>query len=224
MIFNVITLFPKMFDAIKNEGVIARAEKNNIIKINTFQLRDFTKNKYKNVDDAPYGGGGGMVMQVEPIRNCIQEIKKNNASTITIYMSPQGQKLTHNLAIDIAKKHNITILCGRYEGVDQRIIDYDIDMQISIGDFVVSGGELPAMSLIDAVSRQIAGVLGNASSLNDSFKDGLLDYPQYTRPSEIDSQKVPEVLLSGNDKKINQWRKEQAEINTIKFKQNLSAI
>ena len=214
MIFNAITIFPKMFDAIKNEGIISRAITKNIIQINTHQLRDFAINKYKNIDDAPYGGGGGMVMQVEPIRNCIKHIKAKNPDTLVIYLSPQGKKLDNKLVLDLAKKQNITLLCGRYEGVDERIIERDIDMEISLGDFVVSGGELPAMMLIDSVARQIDGVLGNKNSLNDSFQNDLLDYPHYTRPSEIDTQKVPEVLLSGDDKKIKQWRENQAQLAT----------
>jgi len=215
MVFNAITLFPKMFDAITSEGIIARAITKKIVNINIFQLRDFATNKYKNVDDAPYGGGGGMVMQVEPIRKCIYSIKQNNPNSFVIYLSPQGQKLDNKLAIKLSKMKNITLLCGRYEGVDERIIQHDIDMEISVGDFVVSGGELPAMILIDSVSRQIDFVLGNSNSLNDRFQqDNLLDYPHYTRPQEIDGQKVPSVLLSGDDKKIKEWRNAQVVIAT----------
>jgi tRNA (guanine37-N1)-methyltransferase len=214
MVFNVITIFPKMFDAIKNEGIIARAITKKIINLNLFQLRDFSDNKYKNIDDAPFGGGGGMIMTVAPIRKCISKIKENNTDTTVIYLSPQGKKLDNKMAIELSKLTNITLLCGRYEGVDERIIENDIDLEISIGDFVVSGGEIPAMTLIDAVSRQIDSVLGNENSLNDSFQNGLLDYPHYTRPREIDGQKVPEVLLSGNDAKIKEWREEQSIIAT----------
>lgn len=214
MIFNIITIFPKMFDAITSEGVIARAIKKDIININLFQLRDFAENKYKNIDATPYGGGGGMIMMVSPIRKCIQAIKQKNPDTTVIYLSPQGKKLTANLAKKLSKMQNITLLCGRYDGIDERIIERDIDMEISIGDFVVSGGEIPAMTLIDATSRQIDGVLGNANSLNDSFQNDLLDYPHYTKPREIDGQKVPEVLLSGHDKNIKEWREEQALLAT----------
>jgi tRNA (guanine37-N1)-methyltransferase len=214
MIFNIITIFPQMFDAIRNEGVIARAIKNDILTLNLYQLRDFSKNKYKNIDDAPYGGGGGMVMMVQPIRDCLAQIKQKNPDTTVIYLSPQGKKLTHNLAVELSQKQNLTLLCGRYEGVDQRVIEHDVDMELSIGDFVVSGGELPAMVAIDAISRQISGVLGNAASLQDSFVDDMLDYPHYTRPEIIDNQSVPEVLLSGNLAKIDAWRAEQAELAT----------
>jgi tRNA (guanine37-N1)-methyltransferase len=214
MIFNIITIFPQMFDAIRNEGVIARAIKNDILTLNLYQLRDFSKNKYKNIDDAPYGGGGGMVMMVQPIRDCLAQIKQKNPDTTVIYLSPQGKKLTHNLAVELSQKQNLTLLCGRYEGVDQRVIEHDVDMELSIGDFVVSGGELPAMVAIDAISRQISGVLGNVASLQDSFVDDMLDYPHYTRPEIIDNQSVPEVLLSGNQAKIDAWRAEQAELAT----------
>lgn len=214
MYFDIITIFPQMFTSIKNEGIISRAEKNKIISINTWQLRDFSDNKYKNIDDAPYGGGGGMVMSVAPIRKCIAQIKNKTPNSTVIYMSPQGQKLTQKLVKKLAKLPAITLLCGRYEGVDERIIENDIDMEISIGDFVISGGELPAMVTIDAISRNIKGVLGNQKSLNDSFSSGILDYPHYTRPAVIDNQSVPEVLLSGNQAKIDLWKKEQSQVKT----------
>lgn len=210
MTFEVITIFPNMFSAIKEEGVISRAITKKILSINTHQLRDFSKNKYKNIDDAPYGGGGGMVMQVEPIRNCINRIKQKSAKTKVIYLSPQGEKLNHKLAQELSELNSITLLCGRYEGVDERIIERDVDMEVSIGDFVISGGELAAMVLIDSVARQIPGVLGNAKSLSDSFANKLLDYPHYTRPASIDGQSVPEVLLSGDQAKIDNWRAKQA--------------
>jgi tRNA (guanine37-N1)-methyltransferase len=155
-----------------------------------------------------------MVMMVQPIRDCLAQIKQKNPDTTVIYLSPQGKKLTHNLAVELSQKQNLTLLCGRYEGVDQRVIEHDVDMELSIGDFVVSGGELPAMVAIDAISRQISGVLGNAASLQDSFVDDMLDYPHYTRPEIIDNQSVPEVLLSGNQAKIDAWRAEQAELAT----------
>jgi tRNA (guanine37-N1)-methyltransferase len=196
MRFDVITLFPEMFSAITDEGVIARGIKKSLLSINTWQLRDFSHNKHRNIDDAPYGGGVGMVMQVKPIRDCLSKIKQNNSDTTVIYLSPQGQKLDNNMVIELSKLKSITLLCGRYEGIDERIIQHDIDREISIGDYVISGGELGAMVVIDAVSRQILGVLGNQDSLNDSFVNGLLDYPHYTRPETIDNQSVPAVLLS----------------------------
>ncbi|CAC9555874.1 tRNA (guanine(37)-N(1))-methyltransferase (EC 2.1.1.228) [uncultured Gammaproteobacteria bacterium] len=221
MRFDVITLFPEMFSAITDEGVIARGIKKSLLSINTWQLRDFSHNKHRNIDDAPYGGGAGMVMQVKPIRDCLSKIKQNNSDTTVIYLSPQGQKLDNNMVIELSKLKSITLLCGRYEGIDERIIQHDIDREISIGDYVISGGELGAMVVIDAVSRQISGVLGNQDSLNDSFVNGLLDYPHYTRPETIDNQSVPAVLLSGHQANIDIWRAEQAKKNTQKKRPDL---
>ncbi|HIB19560.1 MAG: tRNA (guanosine(37)-N1)-methyltransferase TrmD [Candidatus Thioglobus autotrophicus] len=210
MKFDIITLFPEMFSAIKEEGVIARAMKKSLISIKTWQLRDFSSNKYKNVDEKPYGGGAGMVIQVKPIRDCISKIKQSSPNTRVIYLSPQGKKLEQKLVEELATLESITMLCGRYEGIDERVIENDIDFEISIGDYVISGGELAAMVVIDAISRRLPGVLGNEVSLKDSFTDNLLDCPHYTRPEVIDGQTVPEVLLSGNQAKINAWRKEQS--------------
>jgi len=221
MRFDVITLFPEMFSAIKDEGVIARGIKKSLLLIKTWQLRDFSHNKHRNIDDAPYGGGAGMVMQVKPIRDCIRKIKQDNPKTKVIYLSPQGESLTHNLAKELSNQDSLTLLCGRYEGVDERIIEHDSDMEVSIGDYVISGGELAAMVLIDAVSRQIPGVLGNQDSLNDSFANGLLDYPHYTRPEEIDGQVVPEILLSGHQANIEAWRQAQVIQNTQKKRKDL---
>ena len=210
MKFDIITLFPEMFSAIKEEGVISRALKNSIISIREWQLRDFSSNKYKNVDDKPYGGGAGMVMQVKPIRDCLAKIKELEPNTKVIYLSPQGEPLNQKLVEELSKFESLTLLCGRYEGVDERVIENDVDFEVSIGDYVISGGELASMVLIDAVSRRLDNVLGNKDSLNDSFADKLLDYPHYTRPESIDGECVPEVLLSGNQAKIDAWRQEQA--------------
>ena len=210
MKFDIITLFPEMFSAIKEEGVIARAIKKSIISITTWQLRDFSLNKYKNVDDKSYGGGPGMVMQVQPIRDCITEIKKQNPKTKVIYLSPQGKKLDQDLVEKLTTYDSLTMLCGRYEGIDERVIENDIDYEVSIGDYVISGGELAAMVVIDAISRRLPNVLGNEDSLKDSFTDNLLDYPHYTRPEVVDGHSVPEVLLSGNQAKIDAWRLEQS--------------
>ena len=210
MKFDIITIFPEMFSAIKEEGVISRALKNSIISIREWQLRDFSSNKYKNVDDKPYGGGAGMVMQVKPIRDCLAKIKELEPDTKVIYLSPQGQPLNQKLVEELTKFDSLTLLCGRYEGVDERVIETDVDFEVSIGDYVISGGELASMVLIDAVSRRLDNVLGNKDSLNDSFAGNLLDYPHYTRPESIDGESVPEVLLSGNQAKIDAWRQEQA--------------
>ena len=210
MKFDIITLFPEMFSAIKEEGVIARAIKKSIISITTWQLRDFSLNKYKNVDDKSYGGGAGMVIQVQPIRDCIIEIKKQNPKTKVIYLSPQGKRLDQDLVEKLTTYDSLTMLCGRYEGIDERVIENDIDYEVSIGDYVISGGELAAMVVIDAISRRLPNVLGNEDSLKDSFTDNLLDYPHYTRPEVVDGHSVPEVLLSGNQAKIDAWRLEQS--------------
>jgi len=210
MKFDIITLFPEMFSAIKEEGVIARAMKKSLISINTWQLRDFSSNNYRNVDEKPYGGGAGMVIQVKPIRDCISKIKQSSPNTKVIYLSPQGKKLDQKLVEELATFESITMLCGRYEGIDERVIENDIDFEISIGDYVISGGELAAMVVIDAISRRLPGVLGNEVSLKDSFTDNVLDCPHYTRPEVIDNQAVPEVLLSGNQAKIDAWRLEQS--------------
>ena len=214
MRFDIITLFPEMFSAIKEEGVVARAIKKSIISIEEWQLRDFSENKYKNVDDKAYGGGAGMVMQVKPIRDCIKKIKEQEPKTKVIYLSPQGEPLNQNLVEKLSSFESLTLLCGRYEGVDERIIENDVDLEVSIGDYVISGGELAAMVLIDSVSRRLPNVLGNKDSLSDSFVDNLLDYPHYTRPESIDGDIVPEVLLSGNQAKIDAWRLEQAKHKT----------
>ena len=210
MKFDIITLFPEMFSAIKDEGVISKALKNSIISIREWQLREFSTNKYKNVDDKLYGGGAGMVMQVKPIRDCLSKIKEQQPDTKVVYLSPQGEPLNQKLVEKLAAFESLTLLCGRYEGVDERIIENDIDYEVSIGDYVISGGELAAMVVIDAISRRLPGVLGNEVSLKDSFTDNVLDYPHYTRPEVIDGQNVPEVLLSGNQAKIDAWRLEQS--------------
>jgi len=210
MKFDIITLFPEMFSAIKEEGVIARAIKKSLISINTWQLRDFSSNNYRNVDDKTYGGGPGMVMQVKPIRDCISRIKQSSPNTKVVYLSPQGKKLDQNLVEELATLESITMLCGRYEGVDERVIENDIDFEISIGDYVISGGELAAMVVIDAIGRRLPGVLGSEVSLKDSFTDNLLDCPHYTRPEVIDGQTVPKVLLSGDQGKIDTWRLKQS--------------
>ena len=221
MRFDIITLFPEMFSAIKEEGVIARAIKKSIISIEEWQLRDFSENKYKNVDDKAYGGGAGMVMQVKPIRDCIKKIKEQEPKTKVIYLSPQGEPLNQNLVEKLSSFESLTLLCGRYEGVDERIIENDVDLEVSIGDYVISGGELAAMVLIDSVSRRLPNVLGNKDSLSDSFVDNLLDYPHYTRPESIDGDIVPEVLLSGNQAKIDAWRLEQAKNKTRQKRSDL---
>jgi len=208
MKISIATLFPEMFDSVLDSSITARAIKNDLIDIKLYNIRVYTQNKHNSVDDYTFGGGDGMLMQTQPVCDCIKDIEKNIGSDniVRIYMSPVGKRLDDDLVRELSKK-DLIILCGHYEGVDQRAIENCIDMQISIGDYVLTGGELPAMVLIDAVSRQIPGVLGKENSSEiESFANGLLEYPQYTRPEEIFDKKVPEVLLSGNHGEIEKFR------------------
>ncbi|MFN8769477.1 MAG: tRNA (guanosine(37)-N1)-methyltransferase TrmD [Neisseriaceae bacterium] len=212
MIFNVISIFPGMFDSITKFGVTSRAFENNICYLNFNNPRDFTNDPYKRVDDKPFGGGPGMVMNVEPLELAFKQAVLEQrdfgvVKPLCIYMSPQGKSATQNLVNDLALKDGIIFVCGRYEGVDERFIESNVDLEISIGDFVVSGGELPAMMLIDSIMRQIPGVLNDKESArNDSFMNELLDYPHYTLPRSYCGVDVPDVLLSGNHKQIELWR------------------
>ena len=207
MQFDVLTLFPEMFSSL-NESIIGRAKTNKQININLINIRDFAENKHNKVDDTPYGGGAGMVMMPDVVYRAYQSLERNNAKVI--YMSPQGKTLNQKKVIELSKEEHLIILCGHYEGIDQRVLDKIVDEEISIGDYVLTGGELPAMVLIDSVSRYVEGVLSNDSIKEESFSNGLLEYPQYTRPEVFEGMKVPEVLLSGNHKKIDEWRKEQS--------------
>jgi tRNA (guanine37-N1)-methyltransferase len=209
---GVITLFPEMFDAITQQGVISRAIKNGTIEFNSWNPRDFTHDKHRTVDDRPYGGGPGMLMMVQPLTDAINAAKaKAGEGAKVIYLSPQGRKLDQQGVKQLANHDKLILVAGRYEGIDERVIQSIVDEEWSIGDFVLSGGELPAMTLIDAVSRLIPGVLGHElSAEEDSFANGLLDCPHYTRPEVLDGQRVPEVLLSGNHEKIRKWRLKQS--------------
>jgi len=209
--FDVVTLFPEMFDAITKFGITSRALQQAIYDVQFWNPRDFTTDNHKTVDDRPYGGGPGMVMLAEPLEQAISSAKVNqaeqNVESWVIHLSPAGKPLTHEKVMQLSKKQGLVLLASRYEGVDQRLIDAHVDEEISIGDYVLSGGELPAMSLIDAIVRQLPGALGDSdSAVEDSFVDGLLDCPHYTRPEEYKGVKVPEVLTSGNHAKIKQWR------------------
>ena len=214
MKFDVLTLFPEMFEPVK-QSILGRAEENKLIEVNLINIRDFSENKHKKVDDTPYGGGAGMVMQADVIYNAYKSIKKTNAKVI--YMSPQGQVLNQKKVEGLSKEEHLIILCGHYEGVDQRILDKIVDEEISIGNYVLTGGELPAMVLIDSVSRYVEGVLKADSIKEESFSDGLLEYPQYTRPEIFLGKKVPDVLLSGHHKNIKKWR-EQVSLEITKNK------
>ena len=211
MKFDVLTLFPEMFEPIK-QSIIGKASEKNLIDIQLINIRDFSKDKHKKVDDTPYGGGAGMVMQADVIYDAYASIKDKNAKVI--YMSPQGKLLNQKKVEELSKQEHLILLCGHYEGVDQRIIDTIVDEEISIGDYVLTGGEIPAMVLIDSVSRYVDGVLSEDSTSEESFSQGILEYPQYTRPETFQDRKVPEILLSGHHENINKWRRYQALKNT----------
>jgi tRNA (guanine37-N1)-methyltransferase len=216
MWIGVISLFPEMFDAITQQGVIARAIKSGLIEFNCWNPRDFAHDKHRTVDDRPYGGGPGMLMMVQPLTDAIHAAKQAAGEGVkVIYLSPQGRKLDQNGVKQLATEQKLILVAGRYEGIDERVIQSEIDEEWSIGDFVLSGGELPAMTLIDAVSRMLPGVLGHElSAIEDSFANGLLDCPHYTRPENLNGMQVPEVLLSGNHELIRKWRLKQSLART----------
>ena len=214
--FDVITLFPEMFAALTQSGITRRALENGLWRVNFWNPRDFAEDNYRSVDDRPYGGGPGMVMLPQPLEQAIVAAKARRdvageAAAKVIYLSPQGRSLTHERVLELAQSSGAILLCGRYEGVDERLIERCVDEEISLGDFVLSGGEIPALALIDAVVRQLPGALNDACSAEeDSFATGLLDCPHYTRPEEYAGMRVPEVLVSGNHEKIRRWRLKQA--------------
>ena len=214
MNINILTIFPEIFEILKF-GVVSRSIRNKTLFINSFDIRANSVNKHKHIDAKPYGGGEGMVMMAEPIIKTLKKIDKKKRGHV-IYLSPQGKKLNQKKIISMSKQKNITLICGRYEGIDQRIIDKYVDEEVSIGDFVLSGGEYAAVCLIDAISRHMPGTLGNKESyLKDTFSNGLLKGDVYTKPEVFESMKVPEVLLSGDHKKIEAWRSEKALIKTF---------
>ena len=209
MRFDVLTLFPEFIQSYCDFSIMKRAKEGNVIALNTVNPRDFTEDKHKKVDDTPYGGGAGMVLMPQPYIDAYDSVEKLENS-ITVMLSPQGEPLSENLVVDLAKYDQIVMLCGHYEGFDERIREIIKPKEISIGDFVLTGGELPALCLMDAVSRKIEGTLGKIESAHeDSFSNGLLEYPHYTKPRDFRGYKVPEVLLNGNHKEINEFRLEQ---------------
>ena len=214
MKFDIMTLFPELVKTVLNESIIGRAQKSGAIEINCHNIRDFSKDKHHRVDDTPYGGGKGMLMMAPPIYDCYKHIIDNNRDALNkkvIFMSPSGTVFNQKKAEELSKYDNLIILCGHYEGVDKRIIDEIVDEEISIGDFVLTGGEIPACILVDAVARLTDGVLPDPECYEkESISSGLLEYPQYTRPYEFHGACVPEVLISGNHAKIDEWRQEQA--------------
>ena len=212
--FDIVTIFPEVISAYTNSSIIKRAQEKQLVKINIHNLRNWAKDKHKSVDDKPYGGGPGMLMKIEPIFNCLKDLKKENS--IVILTSPKGEKLTQKKLKELSQDTNAhyIILCGHYEGFDQRIHDYLVDYEYSIGDYVLSGGELPALVLVDGITRLIPGVLGNEESLiSETFNSDIPDYPQYTKPEEFNGWKVPDILLSGNHKEIKEWRESMSKMS-----------
>ena len=207
MKIDILTLFPEMFETL-NHSILERAQKNGLLEINTKNIRDYSKDKHKKVDDTPFGGGAGMVMTCQPLFDAINTVKNDNSKIV--YMSPKGKLLNQNTVVELSKCKHLVVVCGHYEGIDQRVIDHFDMEEISIGDYVLTGGELPAMVLVDAVSRYIEGVLSEGSTDEESFSNGLLEYPQYTKPRVYEGLEVPEILTNGNHKEIEKWKTEQS--------------
>ncbi|EGD45859.1 tRNA (guanine-N1)-methyltransferase [Ruminiclostridium papyrosolvens DSM 2782] len=212
MKFDVLTLFPELFVSVMGESIIGRAQKNGLVEVNAVNIRDYSKDKHRKVDDYPFGGGNGMVMMCQPVIDAYKAITEEmEQKPKVLYMSPQGKVLTQDMAKELSTQEHLILLCGHYEGIDERIIEEIVDEEISIGDYVLTGGELPAMVLIDCVSRLIPGVLSTEGSFSDeSHFNGLLEYPQYTRPADYNGNKVPDVLLSGHHANIDKWRMQQS--------------
>lgn len=207
MKFDILTLFPEMFKTL-NHSILERAQKNNFIEIKTTNIRDFSQDKHKKVDDTPFGGGAGMVMTCQPLFDAINSVKTQNSKII--YLSPKGKLLTQQKVVELAKEEHIVLVCGHYEGIDQRVIDNFQMEEISVGDYVLTGGELPAMIIVDAVSRYVDGVLSDGSTDEESFSNGLLEYPQYTKPRDYNGIAVPDILFGGNHQEIAKWQHEQS--------------
>ena len=221
--FDAITLFPEMFAAVTQSGITSRALEKGLWQFNTWNPRDFTTDNYRTIDDRPYGGGPGMVMLAEPLEKAIAAVKAAGGGRV-IYLSPQGARLDHKLVMSLAAEPALTLLCGRYEGIDERLIEKCVDEEVSVGDYVLSGGELAAMVLVDAVVRQLPGALGDGqSAVEESFAAGLLDCPQYTRPEVWSGEKVPDVLMSGHHEWIRRWRLKHSLARSWKRRPDLVA-
>jgi len=221
MRFDVFTIFPSMIDGYLDKGIIARGYESGRIKVNIIDIRDFTEDLHRTTDDRPYGGGAGMVMKPEPIWRAVNSVERMEKSLVVL-LTPCGQRFDQKKAWELAEKDQILLICGRYEGIDERISDLCVDIEISIGDYVLSGGELGALIIMDAVGRLVPGVLGDENSaFEDSFEDNLLEYPHYTRPVEFNGICVPDVLLSGHHKEINRWRRTQSLKKTLKNRPDL---
>lgn len=215
MIFDILTLFPGMFQAPLGESILGKARDRGLIRVRTFNIRDYATDKHQMTDDRPFGGGEGMVMKPEPIVRALEDVKAEGPRPWVVLLSPQGRLFTQEIAWELSCRERLVLICGRYEGVDERVAQHHVDDQISIGDFVMTGGELAAMVIIDAVARLLPGVLGNeASAATESFAGATLEYPQYTRPQEFEGLGVPSILLSGNHEAIRKWRRGQALLRT----------
>ena len=214
--FDILSVFPEMFQSTLGSSLIKRSIQNGLVEVNLHNIRDYTRDRHRTTDDTPYGGGGGMVMKVEPVASALRTIIPAGDKTPVILLSPQGETFKQKIAEELSQYSRIVLICGHYEGMDERIRDHLVDREISIGDYVLSGGELPAMIVIDAVSRLVPGFVGNRDSvLYDSFSTGLLEGPHYTKPREYENWKVPEVLLSGHQKKIDEWRRRESLKRTL---------
>jgi tRNA (guanine37-N1)-methyltransferase len=225
MKFDILTLFPGMFSGPFDESIIKRARDKQLIDISLHNIRDWATDRHQTADDAPYGGGAGMVMKVEPLSASIEAVKAQNPESSVVLTSPQGRQLTHQVALELSQRAGLIIVCGRYEGIDERIRSIYAEDDISLGDFILSGGEIAAMVLVDAVTRLIPGALGSSESAEtDSFGDGLLEYPQYTRPPEFKGLSVPEALLSGNHELIRKWRRKESLRKTRALRPDLLSI
>lgn len=223
MIYNVLTLFPGMFESVLDSSIWARAIKAGLVEINPIDIRAYTKDKHRRADDYPFGGGSGMVLKPDPVHACFLDVESRCAQPyINIYMSPRGRQLKHGVVVDLTKYACINILCGHYEGVDERVLEMHVDMEASIGDFVLTGGEIAAMALIDSCIRHVEGVLGNSDSVkSESFSDALIEHPQYTRPPEFEGLSVPEVLVSGNHENVGKYRRLMSIRETAKRRPEL---
>ncbi len=227
MRFDIITIFPEIFAGVLECGIIRRARQAGIVEIRIINLRDFAADKHRQVDDRPYGGGEGMVFMPEPLFAAVEHCRSMEppGDSHVVLLSPQGQTWSQALALETSALKHVVLICGRYEGIDQRVVDALVEKEISIGDFILSGGEIPAMALLDSVVRLLPGALGNKdSTLNESFSTGLLDYPQYTRPADFRGFAVPEVLLSGDHARIDKWRKEKALEKTLQKRPELAKL
>lgn len=222
MKIKILTIFPEMFAPVLGASMLGRAQENGLLSFEVIDIRPFSLRKHKNTDDDPFGGGAGMVMLAQPICDAVRHLRAQGYTGKCIYMSPRGKTLTQQKVVELAQEENFILLCGHYEGVDQRAIDAVVDEELSLGDFVLTGGELAAMAVCDAVARYVPGVLGSSDSTDEeSFTGGLLEYPQYTRPREFEGVEAPEVLLNGDHAKIRAWRRRQALLATAKMRPDL---